>query len=268
MNTLKIVNEPKIIINLDVNHLVELYNSGYSVLKLSQKFGVSRDTIYRRLHGAGVSTRDISSQKLFGKDIEKIKKESKRLYEDELRSTGEIADKLGISSSFARLILKESGVTLDRRSLAKNRERKKLRCIIGKFEDEIAWCLEDFNITRQKAINGHNVDFFIHGFNIVVEVERRGLFKTKSMQKKRLESIACGCDQIIIIFLDRQIKSFDFSVIKGKLISALNILRRDKPDRGHYWVIRCDSSNNLSAFQLDTNHIPFVKRPETFRKIP
>jgi very-short-patch-repair endonuclease len=66
--SLKVVNMPRKLPDLDINHLVSEYRSGRSVLDLSREFCVSRPTVTQRLVKAGVKLRTISEQNIISFD--------------------------------------------------------------------------------------------------------------------------------------------------------------------------------------------------------
>lgn len=150
--------KPPNYIDIDIKEVEKLYLAGYSVLKMSKYFGVSRGVITKRINELGYKTRTGSEANII------------RFKNSTLEERKAITKKANIS-------LRGKKQTQDRkitRAIKRENTAKKLfekYPFIGAGEVEIFQCLRDnkFSPTLQKAIHIYNIDIFISP-NICIEV--------------------------------------------------------------------------------------------------
>lgn len=147
-------------IDIDIKEVEKLYIAGYSVLKMSKHFGVSRNVITKRINELGYKTRTGSEANII------------RFKDYTFEQRKAITKKANIS-------LRGKKYTQDKRiirAIKREETAKKLfekYPFLGAGEIEIFEYLRNnkFSPTLQKAIHIYNIDIFINP-NICIEVSR------------------------------------------------------------------------------------------------
>lgn len=152
--------KPPNYIDIDIKEIEKLYIAGYSVLKMSKHFGVSRNVITKRLNEIGYKTRTGSEANLI------------RFKNSTLEQRRAITKKANIS-------IRGKKFTQDNRIVRALKRENTAQKLLSKYpflgvgEIEIFECLRDNKLSPilQKAIHIYNIDIFIEP-NICIEVSR------------------------------------------------------------------------------------------------
>jgi len=277
-------------INVDIDNLINLRNSGMSLSKISENVGVSVKVVRSRLIDAGIDT----SIPTIEYDVDKIVK----LYKSGMdkRSVGKT---LGIHEMIVSKILSKNGYPTSktrsesqriRMSRMTQEERQKIsrkahdsvrgtkktdsdlrkRAIskgkIGKadsiMEQKLLDLLTDrgLSVSSQFAIDKYNIDILVCG-TVAVEISgRRRKMKDFELMRRRTKKILDS--GYILLNIWTNTVSFPITDSAAEyVISLINLASSDPSSIGKYWVIR--GNGNVIAERCSyCDDIPFIMSPK------
>lgn len=282
--------------DIDVDHFLELYNSGVCNKQLADSFGVGVSTVYRWLHDLGVKPSrrvnidlvTLRSMYEGGTSVKGLAKEFgvassvivSRLGEIEItpRNRSEaMYVRMGQTSTEERRRLTDAahaavrGVTQTeehRCKIASTRET--IRFKISRAEDMFVEMLSEHGIscTQQKAFGRYNVDITLNEFPIIVEINGGGWHSfgahAARYAKRTKYLLDCGMD-VIIIWVD----GINYPLESGAtdyIVALSEKLGSQKPVRGHEHMIRGDGQST-SIGQRKFNDLPVVPCSERRNEI-
>jgi predicted DNA-binding protein YlxM (UPF0122 family) len=229
---------PTKITTLNIDNIIELYNSGKSVNELSKIFNVARTVIYNRLKKSEVVIR-------MQKEANQLMM-SKRTREENIKNT--------INAHNAIKGKHHTHKELCHRAISREKSFKRF---VSFYESEIAKELSKRGIDYipQKAVDIYNVDFCVFG-NIALEVFGGGWHtsgKHKAKFFERSKKIFDSGYTIVICWITNN-TYFIPTAIADYLVALNDILRSDPASRCKHYVIRGDGktsaigSKNLEYF--------------------
>ena len=212
---------------LPIEELKILYGQGFSILELSKRYNIARESVKKRLVENGVVIRDGSQANFIrmGKMTINEKKQLTKTANDTVRGVLQTSD---YRTKFAKM------------------SQLSLKVATGKGEQEFLEFLKSRNIpfVQQFAVERYNVDFIIG--NVAVEISTSTRFERTEKFLKRTETIfKAGFSIIYIHFtgLEAFIQSFEY------IIAHVNILNSNPTLIREHWVIR--GSGELSFIMGD-----------------
>ncbi|NIA28721.1 MAG: hypothetical protein GWP06_02260 [Actinobacteria bacterium] len=226
--------------NLD--NLIQMYQSGVSLNKLSNQTGIPRITLNRHFRKKGIVMRTQSdSEKLkWSQMTPKQRKNQVQKAHDAVRGT------------------KHSRET--KIKAAKTFYQKSLR--IGLFETEISEILSDFfPMVQQYPIDIYNIDIAIPELSIAIEIQSNNRSKLRNMfNNKRTKYLTeNGFFVIYVISVSGNPKSsFNVFRVAHKIISLIDASRFDKSFFGKYVMIGSDGYPFTSS-RYNFNHITRIE---------
>lgn len=249
-----IKSKPKFIpsnkINIDIEKLKQLYIAGYSVLKMSNEFGVSRNVIVNRLKEIGYKIRNGSEANIlrFANTTKEYRMQITEKAHNAIRGSKRSAAKK-INSAISR-------------EKTANKSLKTYPFIgVGEIEVFNALVSNNLNPIAQKAFYIYNVDIFINP-NIFIEVScdpyplKSQCFRKRSFRefRKKVENITNNKGIVVEInFIDLPCLSYFLQDI----ISFLKSISTNPPSTCKYFVISC--YYELGAQKRDFNKGTFIK---------
>lgn len=233
---------------LPIDEIVNLYNSGSSVLSLSKTFGVSRDTIHKRLAERNVKQRNQSEASLLR--MSKLTDEEKAKITDKANKT---VRGVKLSSS----VHQKRALTL---------QNNPYEHYIGYGELEFKNRLDGGSIEYvwQKAVEIYSLDFMIMGVAVELRcnAKDRGYIGRAKGRIARLKEL--GINTVYVCFQD--VKSLMLSF--DDILTAVNEASKNN-DPSFYHVFSCEwrikdvyrnkkgqyKSNSIDPVLLKRNHL-------------
>lgn len=203
-------------INLNINNLIQEYNSGKSVKALAEEFGVSRTVINHRLQENGITPRDRSSA----------------MYLRMSQTSAEDRKKLTSAAHSAIRGKFQSEETLHKIALARQKR-------IGKFEQEFIQRLNNAGIITnpQEPFLRYNLD--IGCGNIAVEIHCQIASPlTKNYIKRLVECVHSGKNMLYVWISPRYKKGIVTNECYEQVISIIQSVRSNPTKFAQYWVVR------------------------------
>lgn len=211
--------------NINVDNIINLYINGVSINQLSKKFGVSRDTITKRLISADIKLRTQSESETlkWSKMDETTRKRQVQKAHEACR---------GRYISTAEKILRA-------KSAYESAFKK------GEYEKEIVDKLREkgFDAVNQFNFGIYNIDIAIHGIPVFIEVQTSNHTALRTPKLlKRTKYILNSKKLLVYVVVDQTNKPIFLDLITDKIISYINILRFDKTILGKYLMIGRDGN--------------------------
>lgn len=209
--------------DINIDDLISLYNSGMSVNKLAKKFGCSRSAIGHRLKQRGITPRNmVEARRLWGSQMTQAEKAH-------MTAAAHAATK-GVPQPYERLC--ERAITIERNYTKFASDAENI------FADMLR--SRGLDITQQKAIGKYNIDIAINKPPIAVEIFGGGWHSTgrhMARFQERVKYLAdCGYRTIIIWANGCGVTS----AAADYIISFIESTSFDEPINGDYWMIRGD----------------------------
>lgn len=232
-------------IELPVNEIITMYQSGRSENSIAKHFGVARNVIRRVLTESGLETRTQS-------EAEKLKWAKMTLEQraNQVKSAHESST--GTPKTFEH-----------RCKIALAREKLMADHHIGIGEPEFREYLvkNQIQFLYQKAIDTYNVDFLIG--NVAVELTTFGgrYRRYRTTQNERAKNLFKRGYKTLAVEFDSTETLINFA---DHIITRLNRISRYDSGTAKYWVIRC-SRHNTTIVQNDLGQFSSVKVPEYFK---
>lgn len=214
-------------INIDPNHLRELYDARISVLEMSKRFGVSRMTINKRLEELGLP----------------IRSGSEAMYIRMANTTKE--ERLALTEKAHAAVRGVRQTTEQRMKFAATREARGE--VVSAYERQMgAWLAEaGINFVPQKAVGIYNIDIAITESRIAVEIFGGNWHATGSHAagyRKRIEYLMSQGWLPVIVWAVKVWKTIRFDKRSADYVIALhNVRRADKSMPTQEHVIRGDA---------------------------
>jgi hypothetical protein len=219
-------------INLDINDLVRRYRAGESTNQIAKSLGVSRSAIDRRLVARGIHLRSQGEAEALKwarikQDPEAVRRQCGAAW----------AAARGRRRSMDELV-----------RCAKSRARLCSPDELPLLEALRGFGVED--VEHQHPCGPYNVDFALHGHGIAVEHMAVGLRADSrtgySLRRERVEYLrSTGGLQVVALVVSKSFRRcHGVKAAAEHLVAHLDVLRRNPPPVGQYWVVacRCDSS--------------------------
>ena len=210
----------------NIDHIIELYNSGMSMNQLQNKFGIPRITLTRRFESLNVYTRTQSESETL--------KWSKM---DETTRKRQVQK--AHQSSKGRYISTAEKIKRAK-SAFENTSRK------GIYETELtnAFIDKGFVAINQFNFGIYNIDIAFHELPIFVEIQTSGHHLLRQPKiLKRTKHILNSKKLLIYVIIDQSNKPITIDLICDKIISYINIISLDKSILGKYVMIGRDGQS-------------------------
>ena len=234
-------------INLPVNDIKAMYESGHSENAVAKHFNTDRGTIRKRLLEAGVRPRTQS-------EAEKLKWSQ---MDEEARANQVKAAHDAVRGTARKLETRVAN--------ARTREARKYGHLIGAGEIEFCELLTQrgINFVHQKAAHTYNIDIAIGSVAVELSADcgRYTMFNPKEI--KRAENLLeCRYHVLGVEFdsVDTLIACAD------DILTYINLASRLKPVDREYWVVRCRMkdytiiTNNLGQFTSVPAPVEFLAK--------
>jgi len=217
-------------INLDVTEIKRLYLSGVSENRIAEIFSTARNVIRSRLSENGIHIRNRS-------EAEKLKwsrmNTAKRI--NQIRKAHDTVRGKPLTMEHLRKL-----------ALAKQRSMSK----VGVGEDTVFKFLGDSgfkDVRRQVALDGYNFDFMVGTVAVELNVQSCDPLRRKFDFKKIEDVTGRG---MTIIYLCVKDASHIRRESLEELVRRLNLLCKNPPAHGQYWMIR-SYRNTYAGFICD-----------------
>lgn len=233
-------------IELPIDEIITMYQSGRSENSIAKHFGVVRSVIRRVITEAGLEARTQS-------EAEKIKWAQMTLEQraNQVKSAHESTS--GTPTTFEH-----------RCKIALAREKLMADHHIGIGEPEFREYLVENQIhfLYQKAIDTYNVDFLIG--NVAVELTTfGGRYRWyRTAQNERVKNLLKRGYKTLAVEFDSAETLINFA---DNIITYVNRISRCDTDTAKYWVVRC-SRHDTTVIQNNLGQFTCVKVPEYFKE--
>lgn len=201
-------------LNINVNDLINEYNSGKSVKALAVQFGVSRSVIVNRLHSAGITQRN----------------RSESMYLRMSQMSKEDRQKLASAANEAKRGYKNSDKTLYKMAIARCKR-------VGMFERDFINAISAAGITvyPQEPFTRYNLDIGCGDIAVEIHTQIASPLTTKHI-KKLMDCVNAGKSMIYVWISPRNL--IVDPACYAKVISTIKAFYINPPARSQYWVIR------------------------------
>jgi len=211
---------PRKRVNIDAGYLIQLHESGISVKQLSERFNISRATIYDRFSDAGFDWRN----------------RSEAMYTRMANTDANTRQKLSAAAHAAVRGKSRSMEELRERAIT----RQQTLQYVGVGETEFASMLtkKGLQCAPQLAVGRYNIDIAIPP--IAVEIHRnRSSPLAASNNRKKLEYMRSNGWAVVFVWIKKDITEFRESQA-DYIVSLYKRACVDPTVLGQYWVIRGD----------------------------
>jgi len=230
---------PAVIHIPNLDDLIERYQSGTSMLKLSQEVGISRTALSRKFRKQGVEIRGRSA--------------AERLKWKAIRERG--ADAVARQVSAAHAARRGQ---VDSREVKRKRAvtRAKSRAHVFAHETATADAFRRLGlvVTQQRAVLHYNIDVALDELRIAVEIINTKPNRPQRMRHfKRTEDLrSAGWSVAAILTYGVEVS---YSRIAKQVVAWSKAPRRSEAGRGEYWVAWGDTQDRARCW-ADLDHRP------------
>jgi hypothetical protein len=200
--------------DIDLDYIVNEYVAGKSVKALAEEIGIARSGIILRLKERGVNLRN-RSESMFVRMANTSPDERKRL---------------AMSANIAKRGKPNTPEMLRKRALARHR-------FIGMFEQEFidAIAAAGIPVVPQEPFLGYNLDIGCGDIAVEIHTQTGSPLSGKHL-KKLMECIHAGKNMIYVWINPQKIRFSN--TCYDKVVSLVESVRANPPERCKYWVIR------------------------------
>lgn len=215
---------PRVCKPFDVESFVKLYLAGMSLKQCSDKFGVSRRALERRLKLRNLPVRGRS-------EAERLKNSRQTIAQRRKQVAAANAAVRGSTAPMPIL-------------LARARTRYERLLHIGKFERALHRELgkRKLSASQQTPVGKYNIDLTLDVPRIAVEVVTAWRDRAKSARPQRAEYILDQGWTVVLIFIDERRRGKpNIGALADKLVALAKVLSRNPSSRRQYGMLSGDA---------------------------